>query len=213
MKQLISIALCLAFTPYLFASYTKKNISEENFVKIQHKHGKKAGMRVILWDKMLEKAKGRKAVRKLKLVNDFFNKIKYMTDQQIWKKDDYWASPFEFLGVGAGDAEDYAIAKYFALRMLNIPDHKMKLAYVKLKQNGRSHEHMVLKYYHKQTSVPVILDYINKKLTLGTNRKDLEPIYSFNIFGMSRIKDKSRKKMNNNYKSKFLMMKNYNFKI
>jgi len=213
MKKLISITLCLSFTPYLFASYLKKNISEENFIKIQHKHGKKAGMRVILWDKMLEKAKGRKTVRKLKLVNDFFNKIKYMSDKKVWKKEDYWASPFEFLGVGAGDAEDYAIAKYFALRILNIPDHKLKIAFVKLTQRGKTVEHMVLNYYHKPTSVPIILDYVNKKLALATKRKDLEPIYSFNILGMSKMKNQLRKKMNNNYQNKFLVMKNYHFKI
>lgn len=213
MKKLISITLCLSFAPYLFSAYEKKNISEENFTKIQQKYGKKAGMRIILWDKMLEKAKGRKTVRKLKLVNDFFNKIKYMSDKQLWGKQDYWASPFEFLGTGAGDAEDYAIAKYFALRILNIPDHKLKIAFVKLKRGRHTVEHMVLNYYHKPTSIPIVLDYVNKKLALATNRKDLEPIYSFNVLGMSKMKNKLRKKMNTNYQNKFLLMKNYHFKI
>ena len=87
--------------------------------------------------KCLEKAKGKKTVKQLKSVNDFFNKIKYMSDKKVWKKKDYWASPFEFLGVGAGDCEDYAIAKYFALRALGVPDKKLKITYVKLKQRGK----------------------------------------------------------------------------
>ncbi len=192
MKKLISIVLLLSFTSYLFSAYTTKNISKENYIKIKKKYGKKAGKRVLLWDKMLEKAKGKKTVKQLKSVNDFFNKIKYMPDKKVWKKKDYWASPFEFLGVGAGDCEDYAIAKYFALRALGVPDKKLKITYVKLKQNGKSVAHMVLNYYHKPTSTPIILDNANKSLKLATKRKDLKPIYSFNASGLWEAKNKTK---------------------
>jgi len=192
MKKLILITLFLSFTTYLFSEYSTKNISAENFEKIKKKYGKKAEKRVLLWDKMLEKAKGKKTVRQLKSVNDFFNQIKYVSDQRIWKKEDYWASPFEFLGVGAGDCEDFAIAKYFALRALGIPDKKLKITYVKLKQRGKSVAHMVLNYYHKPTSTPIILDSANKSLKLATKRKDLKPIYSFNASGLWEAKNKTK---------------------
>jgi len=192
MKKLILITLFLSFTSYLFSAYSTKNISAENFKKIKKKYGKKAEKRVLLWDKMLEKAKGKKTVRQLKSVNDFFNKIKYMSDKKVWKKEDYWASPFEFLGVGAGDCEDFAIAKYFALRALGVPDKKLKITYVKLKQRGKSVAHMVLNYYHKPTSTPIILDSANKSLKLATKRKDLKPIYSFNASGLWEAKNKTK---------------------
>ena len=112
---------------------------------------------------------------------------------QVWKKKDYWASPFEFMGVGAGDCEDYAIGKYFALRALGIPDKKLKITYVKLRRrNGRYEAHMVLNYYHKTSSTPIVLDNVNKRLKLASKRKDLKPIYSFNASGLWEAKNKTK---------------------
>jgi predicted transglutaminase-like cysteine proteinase len=192
-KFIISI-IFISLSALLFAGYSTKNISKENLVKIKKKYGKKAQGRVILWDKMLQKAKkAKKTVKKLKAVNDFFNKIKYMSDKKVWKKKDYWASPFEFLGVGAGDCEDYAIAKYFALRALGIPDKKLKITYVKFKhKSGKLEAHMVLNYYHKPTSSPIVLDNYNKKLKLAKKRKDLKPIYSFNASGLWQAQNKTK---------------------
>jgi len=194
MKSILAGIIVAVFTYYLFAANTLTNISEKNLIKIEKKYGKKAKRRVVLWDKMLEEAKGQKAVNKLKAVNDFFNKIKYLTDKKVWKKKDYWASPFEFMGVGAGDCEDYAIAKYFALRALGIPDEKLKITYVKLKQKRKKYEeaHMVLNYYHKPNATPIILDNVNKKLKLATKRTDLKPIYSFNASGLWAAQNKTK---------------------
>jgi len=170
------------------------NISIEQLVKIEKKYGKKAKQRVLLWDQMLQSAKNKGTLEKLKIVNDFFNKITYKRDSLHWKKNDYWASPFEFLGTGAGDCEDYAIAKYFALRQLGIPDKKLKITYVKLKRSYTKFEeaHMVLNYYHKAGKPPIVLDNINKKLKLATARTDLKPIYSFNAVGLWRAQNKGK---------------------
>ena len=194
MKSILAGMIVVIFTYYLFAANTLKNISEKDLIKIEKKYGKKAKRRVEIWDKMLEDAKGKKAVKKLKAVNDFFNKIKYLPDRKVWKKKDYWAAPFEFMGVGAGDCEDYAIAKYFALRALGIPDEKLKITYVKLKQKRKKYEeaHMVLNYYHKPNSTPIILDNVNKKLKLATKRTDLKPVYSFNASGLWAAQNKTK---------------------
>jgi predicted transglutaminase-like cysteine proteinase len=195
MKKIIFIILFISLMVYSAGGYKPKNISQENLTKIAKKYGKKAKRRVVIWDKMLQKAKKyKKIVKKLKAVNDYFNKIKYMSDKKVWKKKDYWASPFEFMGVGAGDCEDFAIAKYFALRALNISDKKLKITYVKLKhRNGRMEAHMVLNYYHKPTSTPIVLDNANKALKLASKRKDLKPIYSFNASGLWQAQNKSKK--------------------
>jgi len=192
MKKLFLLIFILSITSYLSSSNISKNISLEDITKIKKKYGKKAERRVLLWDRMLEKTKGQKTIKKLKSVNDFFNKIKYLSDIKVWKQDDYWASPFEFMGVGAGDCEDFAIAKYFALRALGVPDEKLKITYVTLKQKNKSIAHMVLNYYHKPSSTPIILDSVNKKLQLATKRKDLKPIYSFNASGLWQAKNKTK---------------------
>jgi len=192
MKKSFFIVLYLTLSLSLFAS--SANITKQQLIKIKNKYGKKAQKRVLIWDRVIKKAdKEKKIVRKLKAVNDFFNKVKYMSDLKVWKKVDYWASPFEFMGVGAGDCEDYAIGKYFALRALGIPDKKLKITYVKLRhKNGRSEAHMVLNYYHKASSTPIVLDNVNKTLKLATKRHDLKPIYSFNASGLWEAKNKTK---------------------
>jgi predicted transglutaminase-like cysteine proteinase len=184
--------LSLIFISYTFAGAGLKNISEKNLTKIEKKYGKKARKRIVLWDKMLEKAKKLKTLQKIKTINDFFNRIRYLSDKKVWKKKDYWASPFEFLGVGAGDCEDYAIAKYFALRAVGIPDKKLKIVYVILKSRRFEEAHMVLNYYHKPTSTPIVLDNAIKTLKLASKRKDLKPIYSFNASGLWQAKNKGK---------------------
>jgi predicted transglutaminase-like cysteine proteinase len=48
-------------------------------------------------------------------VQQRLNRVPYRDDLDNWHSVDYWATPDEFLRKG-GDCEDYAIAKYFALR-------------------------------------------------------------------------------------------------
>jgi len=186
------IITIVSFT-LLFAK-TSTNITNQQLIKIEKKYGKKARTRVTLWDKMLISAKNKKTLEKLKIVNDFFNKITYKTDRAHWKKNDYWASPFEFMGTGAGDCEDYAIAKYFALRTLGVPDSKLKITYVTLKRSNKKFDeaHMVLNYYHKANKPPIVLDNVNKKLKLATSRKDLTPVYSFNAAGLWKAQNKGK---------------------
>lgn len=180
------------------------NISNEQISAITKKYGKRAQNRVLLWDKMIESSKDKKILQKLKNVNEFFNKIRYSTDEKHWRKKDYWATPFEFMGTGAGDCEDYAIAKYFSLRKLGVPDEKLRITYVTYQKKRTKYEqaHMVLTYYHKVGSTPIVLDNINKKLQLASKRDDLKPVYSFNANGLWQAKNKGSVKIGkNNLKS------------
>lgn len=187
--------ICMIFLVFLpLTGNTPHNLSQEKLNSFSKKYGDKAKKRVLIWDNLVESSKNKKTLQKLKSVNDFFNKIKYRLDEKHWGKKDYWASPFEFIGTGAGDCEDYAIAKYYTLRKLGIPEKKLRIMYVKyLKRNTRFQQaHMVLTYYHKPNSTPVVLDNINKKLKLASKRKDLKPIYSFNANGLWQAKNKGK---------------------
>ena len=182
------------------------NISAENFLKYKQKYDERALKRVLVWDNMVEEAKHKTILHQLKDVNDFFNKITYQLDSVHWHQKDYWATPFEFMGTGAGDCEDYAIAKYFTLRKLGVPDEKLRITYVKLSQARSKFEqaHMVLTYYHKPNSVPIVLDNVNKKLQLANKRPDLKPVYSFNAEGLWKAQTKGKgdeKVGSNNLKS------------
>jgi predicted transglutaminase-like cysteine proteinase len=115
-------------------------------------------------------------------INDYFNAIPYQKDAYLWKKRDYWATPFELIGTQGGDCEDYAIAKYFALREMGFPEHKLRISYVKSLELNQPH--MVLAYYPDQQSDPLILDNLKKKIRPAAQRKDLIPVYSFNGDGL-----------------------------
>lgn len=180
------------------------NISSSEMDIISSKYGQDGKSRVESWDSMIESSKNQKILIQLKNVNDFFNQLRYKTDQNHWRKKDYWATPFEFMGTGAGDCEDYAIGKYFSLVKLGVPEDKLRITYVIYKRFNSTYEeaHMVLTYIHKPGATPVVLDNINKKLELATKRRDLSPVYSFNASGLWQAKNKGESRVgSNNLKS------------
>ena len=205
MKKILSISFILILFSSIFLSASKTyNISQSSLNTIENKYGSAAKARVEAWDSMIEASKNEPILNKIKNVNDFFNAITYKSDQAHWGKKDYWATPFEFMGSGAGDCEDYAIAKYFSLIKLGIPDEKLRITYVTYKKSNTAFEeaHMVLTYYHKVGMEPIVLDNIDKTLQVASKRTDLKPVYSFNTSGLWQAQTKGEARVgDNNLKS------------
>lgn len=124
----------------------------------------------------------------LQAVNQFFNRrIAFRDDSEVWGQVDYWASPLEALDKGAGDCEDYAIAKYFSLLALGVPTARLRLVYVRAQLGGvggPTQAHMVLAYYAQPAAEPLILDNLISELRPASRRPDLEPVFSFNSEGL-----------------------------
>lgn len=201
MQKILIISFVLISFFSLFSTASKTfNIDESQLKSIENKYGAQARTRVEEWDAMLESSKDETILNKIKNVNDFFNKITYKTDLSVWGEKDYWATPFEFMGSGAGDCEDYAIAKYFSLVKLGISDEKLRITYVSYKKANSKFEqaHMVLTYYHKTGVEPIVLDNINKTLQVASKRPDLKPVYSFNASGLWQAKTKGESRVGNN---------------
>ncbi len=74
-KYLIVCSLLITLLTLSFAVKTF-NISQEKLNEFTAKYGEEAETRVLIWDKMVENAKSKDILHKLKDVNDFFNKIK-----------------------------------------------------------------------------------------------------------------------------------------
>lgn len=153
------------------------------------RYGPDAATRVQGWKSVLEGAAADDERRQLRQVNDFFNRnIRYMTDQELWEQKDFWASPLETLGRGAGDCEDYAIAKYASLRELGIPDSRLRLFYVHARlgasASNATEVHMVLGYYPSEAAEPLILDNLISDIRPASRRTDLKPVFSFNSQGL-----------------------------
>lgn len=122
---------------------------------------------------------------RLPLINEFFNRrVLYREDTEVWGQVDYWASPLETLGKGAGDCEDYAIAKYFSLVLAGVPVAKLRLVYVRAQVGGGVLAHMVLAYYGRPDAEPLILDSLVTEVRPASRRPDLSPVFSFNSEGL-----------------------------
>jgi len=147
--------------------------------QIAVKYGETATKRFGSLKKLMGETKGLTEVERLVCVNNFFNQVPYQSDQKCWGKSDYWATPIEMLGVGKADCEDYAIAKFFTLLEMGIPQEKLYLTYA-LTDNAKN-RHMVLAYYTDAFSVPLILD--NAALTIEPEavHKNYIPLYRFNL--------------------------------
>jgi predicted transglutaminase-like cysteine proteinase len=135
------------------------------------------------WQHLLAAQKQANELDQLDVINRFFNqRMRYVEDIDLWHQVDYWETPIEALWKGAGDCEDYAIAKYFSLRHLGIASDKLRITYVKALRLSRAH--MVLTYYTSPEAMPLVLDSLTDIIQPASQRTDLLPVYSFNAEGL-----------------------------
>lgn len=85
------------------------------------------------WELLLKKPATGNIQATSNRVNQFFNsRIRFVDDMTVLGQEDYWATPVEALRKkGAGDCEDYALAKYFTLRELGVPASQLRITYYK----------------------------------------------------------------------------------
>jgi len=138
--------------------------------------------RVEQWKSLISSGSKWSDIKKLTSVNDFVNQFNFVDDIDHWRKEDYWATPLETLVTKGGDCEDFAIAKYFTLTAMGMPEEKMRLTYVKALSINKAH--MVVSYYQQRNAEPLLLDNLNRKILPASQRPDLVPAYSFNGTGL-----------------------------
>ena len=141
------------------------------------------------WQKLLTDNAGQPVLVQVSQVNTFFNRsIRFDDDRIVWGQSEYWATPMETLGKGAGDCEDFAIVKYFTLLQLGIPDERLRLIYVNARVGGAgtttTQAHMVLAFYPAANTEPLILDNLKTEVQPASRRPDLLPVFSFNGQGI-----------------------------
>ncbi len=144
---------------------------------------------VAAWRELIDDAATLSEPEQLVRVNSFFNRrIRFADDIDIWNVPDYWATPLETMGIGAGDCEDFTIAKYVTLRLLGVPNERLRLIYVRAQLGGAqstlSQAHMVLGYYPDPTDEPLVLDNLIDEIRPASQRPDLFPVFSFNSDGL-----------------------------
>ena len=185
-RALKSCSKCLALLVMAFALSFAGTDFDRMQSLAQQQYGPKALETVVAWRKLIEESTPLPDNDKLNKVNTFFNRrILYKTDTEVYAQEDYWATPLEFMGHGAGDCEDFVIAKYMTLRILGVSTERLRLIYVRYQSGGAMPiAHMVLGYYAQPNEEPVILDNMVSSIRTGSMRPDLSPVYSFNSDGL-----------------------------
>ncbi|HVJ32331.1 MAG TPA: transglutaminase-like cysteine peptidase [Terriglobia bacterium] len=169
--------------PKLFGSYELQSANMQKFPKwnsmlARWKNGAPCESSTCTtkgWNDLINRLKGQDLATQMREVNREMNLHPYILDINNWGSEDYWETPFEFLKK-SGDCEDYAIAKYMALRALGVPIDDMRV--VALRDLNLQLGHAVLVVY--VNNVPMMLDNQISSVVPANSIKHYQPVYSIN---------------------------------
>lgn len=186
---LCSVAVATSLPPPAFA-----RLEDSEIELIANAVGQNDAQRQLIrrrlggWKRLLESRENhaRDDLAKLKLVNDYVNETPFACDAAQWCVEDYWATPIELLANHGGDCEDFAIAKYVALRALGIADGQLRLVYARIRRGSVTGSHVVLAYYAAADAEPLLLDNLDARILPASQREDLTPLMSFNAQDIRR---------------------------
>jgi len=130
------------------------------------------------WSALVEGERGKDLPTELREINAAMNRRPYVSDLANWHVEDYWATPLEFMAKG-GDCEDYAIAKYMALRELGFPIDDMRV--VVLNDLNLGVAHAILVVYVQGTAL--VLDNQISTVIPADAIHHYRPVYSINERG------------------------------
>jgi Bacterial transglutaminase-like cysteine proteinase BTLCP len=140
------------------------------------------------WNALREQALQLPEPRRIGHVNSAVNAFVYRSDREMHGVDDYWDAPFELMQRGAGDCEDFAIAKYMLLLQAGIPRERLKMAFAFHDASGSGEAlrapagpqrtHVVVLYEPEIGSEPLVLDMISQIAPLAA-RPDLRLVFDF----------------------------------
>lgn len=177
-----ALVVLLIFSPGLGAGWDFNAISTQT-ERLYGPATPAARQRIDEWAALLKNPPQGPIQDKLNQVNRFFNaRMAFKDDIVVWHQQDYWATPIEFLRKGAGDCEDFALAKYFTLREMGVPANQLRITYVKALQLNQAH--MVVTWYATPDAIPLVLDNLKTAILPATQRTDLLPVYAFNGEGL-----------------------------
>ena len=96
------------------------------------------------WRQLVGALRGLDRAQQIDRVQQRLNQLPYRDDLANWHRLDYWATPSEFLRKG-GDCEDYAIAKYFALRAVGWPPADLRVMLSHRRGDSTGHAYLIVR--------------------------------------------------------------------
>lgn len=130
------------------------------------------------WRALIDSITGLPLMAKLETVNRTFNAQPYVTASQNWHRPSYWETPFEFLAHG-GQCEDYAIAKYLALRAAGVGDDSLHVLIVRDTDLGVDHAVLLADVGGRS----YLLDNLDPRILPAAMVTQYRPYYAINQSG------------------------------
>ena len=127
------------------------------------------------WPAMLDTWQSLTPAQQLQHVNAYFNRAPYILDPVNWGLPDYWAHIREFFAKD-GDCEDYAIAKYTALKALGFDAAAMRVVVVQDTNLDTAHAVLAVRWQ----GASLILDNQVNQVLSDDAVHHYRPIYSIN---------------------------------
>ncbi|MCY1212498.1 Bacterial transglutaminase-like cysteine proteinase BTLCP [compost metagenome] len=194
------LALMLFGTGLLFGAGSAKAAWSVDPVlrKAEKRYGDSgpAKERLHAWHALLQSGRQLGELQQLQAVNQMINsQVRFSDDSELWQRRDYWATPVETLASGAGDCEDFALAKYFTLLQLGVAPDKLRITYARALELNQAH--MVVTYYETPDAEPLILDNLVDDILPASRRKDLALRYAFDAQGLYAMKGSTLKRVGN----------------
>ncbi len=110
--------------------------------------------------------------------NAVLNSVPYVLSTRNWGRPMYWEAPLEFLAYG-GQCQDYAIAKYMALRQAGVPADQMRIVVLRATARGEDHAVLVVNV----DGEALMLDNMRTSVVTTNAEASYRPYYSINEIG------------------------------
>jgi len=133
---------------------------------------------------ILDRAAAQQGWARIAEINRAINlNIKPVDDRTQYGVVDLWATPLMTFTSNAGDCEDYAIAKYFALHEIGIADDDLRLVVVRDRVANEDHAVASVRYEGRW----LILDNRNLDMRQDVDIAEFEPLFVIDGEGVKRM--------------------------
>jgi predicted transglutaminase-like cysteine proteinase len=135
---------------------------------------------------IVDKARAREGRARLGEINRAINlAIRPMSDMAQHGQDDVWSSPLDTFATGAGDCEDYAIAKFIALRMAGVSPDDVRIVVFRDIIGGEDHAVTLARLNDHWLA----LDNRRMAMIEDANLRNVRPLYVIDERGVMRFDD------------------------
>jgi predicted transglutaminase-like cysteine proteinase len=172
-----TVLMLCSILPHTALAEQSSYLSQSMLIEVQNQYGEQSMGRLRSWQEMIVNSTSAADIEKLRLANEFINRNQLAPSQDYQDNSNYRATPLEFLILGSGDSEDFAIAKYITLREMGVEASKLRLTYSQSIEDD-SYQ-MILAYYQSPDKEPLLLDNIENQIRPASANKDIRPLYSF----------------------------------